>query len=192
MTKSIKWVCAQQRLRSAWASAQSHQSLLCTHWIAKDPRFHHVDSENSDQAQADLSIRSAHTHFVGFVMLWLMFSLARESAISLSGFWIDRAKWRPHGGFSFTIASRGTATVFLTKKKQSYSASVYLNFTVLLTQNTCSPNCNKPEHGKIWIIKLTPTTWPIYWIISAIFFISLIQTDSKLSSFNFTTNRLSY
>ena len=29
MTKPTKWVCAQQRLRSAWASAQSDQSLRC-------------------------------------------------------------------------------------------------------------------------------------------------------------------
>ena len=31
MTKSTKWLCAQQRLRSAWASAQSNQSLRCPH-----------------------------------------------------------------------------------------------------------------------------------------------------------------
>ena len=31
MTKSTKWVCAQWRLRSAWASAQSDQSLCCPH-----------------------------------------------------------------------------------------------------------------------------------------------------------------
>ena len=29
MTKSTKWLCAQQRLRSVWASAQSDQSLCC-------------------------------------------------------------------------------------------------------------------------------------------------------------------
>ena len=29
MTKPTKWVCARQRLRSAWASAQSDQSLRC-------------------------------------------------------------------------------------------------------------------------------------------------------------------
>ena len=29
MTKPTKWVCAQQRLRSAWPSAQSDQSLCC-------------------------------------------------------------------------------------------------------------------------------------------------------------------
>ena len=29
MTKQTNWVCAQRRLRSAWASAQSDQSLRC-------------------------------------------------------------------------------------------------------------------------------------------------------------------
>ena len=41
MTKITKWLCAQRRLRSAWASAD---------------------------AQANLSLRWAHTQFVGFVM----------------------------------------------------------------------------------------------------------------------------
>ena len=47
MTKPTKWLCAQRRLRSAWASAQSDQSLRCpklgslsTHW---------AHSEDSDQ-----------------------------------------------------------------------------------------------------------------------------------------------
>ena len=42
-------MCAQQRLRSAWASVQSDQSSLCAHWVAKDPSFLHADSEDSDQ-----------------------------------------------------------------------------------------------------------------------------------------------
>ena len=29
MTKPTKWLCAKRRLRSAWISAQSHQSLRC-------------------------------------------------------------------------------------------------------------------------------------------------------------------
>ena len=36
MTKPTKWLCAQRRLRSAWASAQSDQSLRCPHeetWV---------------------------------------------------------------------------------------------------------------------------------------------------------------
>ena len=54
-----KGMCAQRRLRSAWASAQSDQSLLSIQWEAKDPRYLHVDSKDwSDwvDAQADLSI----------------------------------------------------------------------------------------------------------------------------------------
>ena len=31
MTKQTKWLCAQWRLRSAWESAQSDQSLHCLH-----------------------------------------------------------------------------------------------------------------------------------------------------------------
>ena len=31
MTKPTNWVCAQRRLRTAWASAQSDQSLRCPH-----------------------------------------------------------------------------------------------------------------------------------------------------------------
>ena len=63
MTKPIKWVCAQRRFRSAWASAQSDLYSLCVQWVAKDPRFLHADSEDwSDwaNAQADLSFRWAH------------------------------------------------------------------------------------------------------------------------------------
>ena len=47
------------------------ESSLCTQWVAKDSSFLHADSEDwSDwaDAQPDLSLRWAHTHFVGFVM----------------------------------------------------------------------------------------------------------------------------
>ena len=47
--KTNQIVCIQRSLRSAWASAQSVQSSLCAQWVAKDPRFLHVDSEDSDQ-----------------------------------------------------------------------------------------------------------------------------------------------
>ena len=42
-------ICTQRRLRSAWASAQSDQSSLCAHLLAKDPSFLHAHSEDSDQ-----------------------------------------------------------------------------------------------------------------------------------------------
>ena len=51
------------------------ESSLCTQWVAKVPSFLHADSEDwSDwaDAQAHLSLRWAHTHFVGFVMWWLI------------------------------------------------------------------------------------------------------------------------
>ena len=53
-------------IRPVWS-----QSSLCAQWVAKDPSFLHADSKDwSDwaDAQADLSLRWAHSHFVGFVM----------------------------------------------------------------------------------------------------------------------------
>ena len=45
MTKQTKWVCVQRRLRSAWASAQSDQSIRCPH----EEAFFSYHSEDSDQ-----------------------------------------------------------------------------------------------------------------------------------------------
>ena len=51
-------------IRPVWS-----ESSLCAQWVAKDPSFLHADSEDwSDWADADLSLRWAHSHFVGFVM----------------------------------------------------------------------------------------------------------------------------
>ena len=63
--------CAQRRLRSAWASAQSDQSLRSAliGSKAKDPSFLHADSENCDQTavvQADMSLRWTHMPFCWF------------------------------------------------------------------------------------------------------------------------------
>ena len=60
-------MCAQQRLKSALVSAQTDplMSSLCAQWVAKDPRFLHVDSEDwSDQA--DRSLHWAHRSFCWF------------------------------------------------------------------------------------------------------------------------------
>ena len=40
------YLCAQQRLRSAWASVQSDQSLLCTQWVAENLIFLHAHSKD--------------------------------------------------------------------------------------------------------------------------------------------------
>ena len=92
----IKWAttwqnkqndCAQRRLWSTWASAQSDQSSLCAQWVAKDPSFPHADSEDSDQTgrmpRLIWAFAGRTCHVVGFVMrrlkysgiLWLAFCI---------------------------------------------------------------------------------------------------------------------
>ena len=68
-------MCAQRRLRSACAPAQSDQSSLCARWVAKDPSFLHADSEDSYQSGRMprlIWVFAGRTcHFVGFVMIRL-------------------------------------------------------------------------------------------------------------------------
>ena len=70
-------MCAQQKLKSAWASAQSDHSIRCPHeerlgpqWVAKDPSFLHANSKDSDQTGR---MPGRTYHFVGFVMGQLIF-----------------------------------------------------------------------------------------------------------------------
>ena len=85
--KTNKMTCAQQKLRSAWASTQSDQSLLCTQWVAKDPRFLHADSEDSDQTGRMPKLiwvfAGCTCHFVGFVMHRLIYCLVFRIFLSL-------------------------------------------------------------------------------------------------------------
>ena len=80
-------LCAQRRLRSAWAPAQSDQSSLGAHWVTKDPWFLHVDSEDSDQTGwiPRLNLNHCWTHrlFVGFVMWWLIYLSSHWPSISI-------------------------------------------------------------------------------------------------------------
>ena len=59
-------MCAQRRLVSTWASAQSVQSSLCAQWVAKDQWFLHLDSKGSDQTGRILSLIWAHMSFYWF------------------------------------------------------------------------------------------------------------------------------
>ena len=65
-------MCAQRRLRSAWAFAQSDQSSLCVHWVANDSSFLHADSEDSNQTgrmpRLIWVFAGRKAHFVGFLM----------------------------------------------------------------------------------------------------------------------------
>ena len=49
MTKPTKWLCAQRRLRSTWASAQSDQSSLSVWRKLGSLATHWAHSEDSDQ-----------------------------------------------------------------------------------------------------------------------------------------------
>ena len=84
MTKQTKWLCAQWRLRSAWASAQSDQSFRCAVRMKKPwvlsyslSAQRRLWSDRAD-AQADLSLRWAHSHIVGFDMSRLIFHFHKK------------------------------------------------------------------------------------------------------------------
>ena len=51
MTKPTKWVCAQRRLRSAWASALSDQSLHCSHEESFGPELPIKRTAKTDQTE---------------------------------------------------------------------------------------------------------------------------------------------
>ena len=66
MTKPTKWLCAQRRLRSAWASAHSDQSLrMKKAWVLSYP-LSAQRRRRSDWvgAQADLNLRWVHSHLL--------------------------------------------------------------------------------------------------------------------------------
>ena len=78
-------MCAQRRLRSTWASAQSDQSLLSAWRTVWSLATHKAHSEDSDQT-------GRTCHFVGFVMMQLsclnisnfLKTISRELAKNLS------------------------------------------------------------------------------------------------------------
>ena len=111
MTEPTKCLCVQRRLRSAWASAQSDQSSLCAQWVAKDPRFLDADSEDSDQT-GDLSIRWAHTHFVGFVK-------SRFKSCHI----LNSTKWQPKQAKIRKICNNGHTSGFFRHSFQELGTS---------------------------------------------------------------------
>ena len=71
-------------IRPVWSesslSAWRNFGSLATHWA------HSENWSDWADAQADLSLRWEHTHFVGFVMSWLILSLTAR-------LWISHAVW---------------------------------------------------------------------------------------------------
>ena len=72
MTKPTKWVCAEQRLRSAWVRVFA--VIMKKAWVLSYPLStqRRLWSDWAD-AQDDLSLHLAHTRFVGFVMSQLIY-----------------------------------------------------------------------------------------------------------------------
>ena len=78
MTKPAKWHVRPAKtqislgIRPVWS-----ESSLCAKWVAKDPGFLHVDSEDSDQTgwmPRLIRVFNGRTcHFVGFVMRRLIY-----------------------------------------------------------------------------------------------------------------------
>ena len=73
MTKPTMWLCAQQRLRSAWASTQSDQTLRCPWWRKLGSlATHWMHSEDSDQTRLILLVLSCCGSFqlVSFIVFF--------------------------------------------------------------------------------------------------------------------------
>ena len=68
-TKPTKWSLhpakTQISLGSAWASAQSDQSLQCTQWVTEGPRFLRVDRGCSGWSESSLGAQT-----ISLVLLW--------------------------------------------------------------------------------------------------------------------------
>ena len=81
------------RLAKTQISRGRSESSLCTQWVAKDPSFLHVASEEAD-AQADLSSLGTclSGHFVSFVMRLLKCNINVSPIIA--GFTCSSKSWR--------------------------------------------------------------------------------------------------
>ena len=86
MTKPTKWVCAQRRLRSAWVFAVHSMAKLSSCGQRR------LWSDWAD-AEADLTLRWAHSHFVGFVMSWLTYTTLATIRLNR----LDKLWWEKMG-----------------------------------------------------------------------------------------------
>ena len=72
------------------------ESSLCAQWVAKDPRFLHADSKDSDQTGQMPRLIWVFTgrtcHFVGFVMSWPI-AVSSETLCSNFHFHFNMLSW---------------------------------------------------------------------------------------------------
>ena len=144
MTKPTMWLCRQRRLRSAWASAQSDQSLRCLHEDSLSPQL-------SIERTADLSLCWAHTHFVGFITRRLILCLSHLPPQIYSITWSkdSRLKWYQTWMFCSQVTEKLDHAMYFSNAPR--------NFKTLASFNL--PGC-KPWrqvflwHGSVIILKL--------------------------------------
>ena len=94
--------CAQRRPRSALASASLNRVFaVCMKnaWSSATHQAHSGDWSEWADAQADLSLRWAHTHFVGFVMSWLICAQPRlrSACTSMQSVQSSLSTWKSIG-----------------------------------------------------------------------------------------------
>ena len=133
-TKPTKWLCAQRRLRSAWASTQSDQSSLSA--------WRKLGSLATD-AQADLSLRWVHSHFVGFVTRQLILEV---SSYQKSASFTNQLSWPPLFKFGFG---------FYSMPRLFYS--FWAKSIVRWHKNMRSPRKNTwPPASRTWLVRMWP------------------------------------
>ena len=155
-------MCAQRRLRSAWASVQSDQSSLFAQWVAKDPSFLHAESEDwSDwaDAQSDLSLRWAH-----MPVCWFCHEAAHSFLFFshlLYRFIVKNVNWFAFGQFTLNF-------VILYSLYVIHSMSIWAA-SWQIQKNDCAPSENSDQPGHppnliralryahtIWVFSLCP------------------------------------
>ena len=123
-------MCAQRRLRSAWASAQSNQSLLfawrklgslVTHWA------HSEDWSDWADAQADLGLRWAHRLYC-----WFCHEAAHISVHALFSFF--RFSF-PYTIYTFLVISSLTRSQSGEAMRPAMHAKIHINALVIKKVN---------------------------------------------------------
>ena len=134
MTKPTKWLCAQWRLRSAWASAQSDQSLPCA-LNGRMPRLIWVFAGRT-------------CYFVGFVMPWLIYP--QKTSQQYTGTIIALVSCYPHTRATIVLLCRLIFLFAMWNKSFSYQDTLPLRSFLI-----CILNFDNKTSNHIWL-----TIWP--------------------------------
>ena len=127
VTKPTKWVCAQRRLGSAWAFAQSDQSLRCPHEESLNP---YLPTERTAKTLIRLGgcLHWAHSHIVGFVTRRLILFYIRRIKRSnqcINSNWLSKKIAAPNYILAKSSNRPLTFYRFASKPEQNSCSSIY-------------------------------------------------------------------